>query len=196
MADESTSEQPQHSDPEPPRYGERIPGYVPPQQGVGGTQPTGSAAGQPYGSGQSTPSSSGYVPGQPYPGTPVSGQQPPAYPGSSTQGGYGQFPSYPSQQYPYGQPGSYPTADGRPPMNVLALVGFIMSLVGVSLVGIILGHVALPQIKRTGERGRGLAIAALVIGYLSIALSILGVILILKEFPDYFDVGTTGGISA
>jgi hypothetical protein len=32
--------------------------------------------------------------------------------------------------------------------------------------GVVLGHLALPQIRRTGERGRAAAIAGLVIGYL------------------------------
>jgi hypothetical protein len=39
-------------------------------------------------------------------------------------------------------------------------------------VGIILGHVARGQIKRTGEGGRGLATAALVIGYLQVAVTV------------------------
>jgi hypothetical protein len=39
-------------------------------------------------------------------------------------------------------------------------------------IGIILGHVARGQIKRTGEGGRGLATAALVIGYLQLAVTV------------------------
>ena len=39
-------------------------------------------------------------------------------------------------------------------------------------VGIILGHVARGQIKQTGEGGRGLATAALVIGYLQVAVTV------------------------
>jgi hypothetical protein len=39
-------------------------------------------------------------------------------------------------------------------------------------VGIILGHVARGQIKRTGQGGRGLATAALVIGYLQVAVTV------------------------
>lgn len=37
-------------------------------------------------------------------------------------------------------------------------------------IGIIFGYFALGQIKRTGENGRVLAVAGLVIGYLSILL--------------------------
>lgn len=40
----------------------------------------------------------------------------------------------------------------------------------VCLIVVILGHIALTQIKTTGEGGRGLAIAALVIGYASMAI--------------------------
>jgi hypothetical protein len=39
-------------------------------------------------------------------------------------------------------------------------------------VGIVLGHGARGQIKRTGEGGRGLATAALVIGYLQVAVTV------------------------
>jgi hypothetical protein len=43
-----------------------------------------------------------------------------------------------------------------------------MSLVGFSFIAAIMGHVAMGQIKRTGEGGNGLAIAAVVIGWLSL----------------------------
>jgi hypothetical protein len=47
--------------------------------------------------------------------------------------------------------------------NPLAIAAFASSfLIGVS--GVILGVIALNQIKTTGERGRGLAIAALIVG--------------------------------
>ncbi|QHC59724.1 DUF4190 domain-containing protein [Rathayibacter sp. VKM Ac-2760] len=55
--------------------------------------------------------------------------------------------------------------------NILAIIGFIASFF-VSIVGIVLGFIALSQIKRTGERGRGLAIAAVVIGFVAIIISI------------------------
>jgi hypothetical protein len=47
--------------------------------------------------------------------------------------------------------------------------------------GIILGHVARSQIKRTGEGGRGLATAALIIGWVFtlIALAIVAVAIML-----------------
>lgn len=48
-------------------------------------------------------------------------------------------------------------------INTLSTAAFVSSfLIGVT--GVILGVIALNQIKTTGERGRGLAIAALIIG--------------------------------
>lgn len=43
-----------------------------------------------------------------------------------------------------------------------------------SILAVIFGHVALKQIKRNGESGRGLAIAGLVLGYLGIAVLVVG----------------------
>ena len=40
------------------------------------------------------------------------------------------------------------------------------------MTGVILGHIALHQIKTTGEGGRWLAIAALVIGYSSMSIGV------------------------
>ena len=59
--------------------------------------------------------------------------------------------------------------------NTLAIVSLITSIVGLSLIGIITGHISMSQIKKTGEQGRGLAIAGLVIGYVGIALGIIAV---------------------
>ncbi|CAM5363261.1 DUF4190 domain-containing protein [Leifsonia shinshuensis] len=85
---------------------------------------------------------------------------------------YGQSP-YEQPQYghaPYGQaqppyPYAYPPA---PRTNVLAIVSLV-SAFAVSIVAVITGHIALSQIKRTGEVGRGMALAGLIIGYVGIA---------------------------
>lgn len=53
--------------------------------------------------------------------------------------------------------------------NPLA-VASLVSAFFVPLAAIVLGHVALGQVARSGEQGRGLAVAALVLGYGSIAL--------------------------
>jgi len=56
--------------------------------------------------------------------------------------------------------------------NTFALVALVSSLF-LWLAGIIFGHIALKQIKRTGERGRGMALAGLIIGYVGLASSVL-----------------------
>jgi len=64
------------------------------------------------------------------------------------------------------QPGTSPAPA---PFNTLAAVALALSFVTI-IGGIVCGHVALSQIARTGERGRWLAIAALVIGYGTVAI--------------------------
>ena len=57
--------------------------------------------------------------------------------------------------------------------NVLSIVGFVLSIIGFNIVAIVLGFIGLSQVKKTGERGRGLAIAAIIIGFASIVLGII-----------------------
>jgi peptidyl-prolyl cis-trans isomerase B (cyclophilin B) len=45
----------------------------------------------------------------------------------------------------------------------------------VAPLAIVFGHVALSQIKRSGERGRELAVAGLVLGYLFTVLAIVAI---------------------
>ncbi len=70
-----------------------------------------------------------------------------------------QYAPGPSGAQPYGYTGQL-----VPRTNTLAIVALILSLT-VSLGGIICGHIALSQIKRTGEGGYGLALAGTIIGY-------------------------------
>ena len=55
------------------------------------------------------------------------------------------------------------------PTNVLAIISLVSALIAIPLLPVILGHLSLGQINRTGEGGRGMAIAGLVLGYLFIA---------------------------
>lgn len=57
--------------------------------------------------------------------------------------------------------------------NVLSIVAFVLSLVGFNVIAIVLGFIGLNQVKKTGERGRGLALAAIIIGFVSIAVFII-----------------------
>jgi Domain of unknown function (DUF4190)/Domain of unknown function (DUF1707) len=60
------------------------------------------------------------------------------------------------------------------PTNGLAIASLVVSLVWMwwigSLLAIVFGHVALGQIARTGQAGRGMAIAGLTLGYLELGL--------------------------
>ena len=44
---------------------------------------------------------------------------------------------------------------------------------------IVLGHMAMSRIRRTGERGAGLAIAGLVLGWGAVALAVIGVVMLI-----------------
>lgn len=60
--------------------------------------------------------------------------------------------------------------------NVLAIVSLVTSILGLSLIGIITGHIGMNQIKKTGESGRGLAIAGLIIGYVALVFEIIWIV--------------------
>ncbi|WP_179476333.1 DUF4190 domain-containing protein [Mycolicibacterium vinylchloridicum] len=126
-------------------------------------------------------------------------EPPPAYPAASYGTSYPPAPAYgspnigyppPSAPEPGGalrypdpvpQPVVYPppVAVGYPvPVvvrgtNGMAVASFICSLLCMGILGIIFGHIAVSQINRTGEEGKGLAVAGLVIGYLSMAAVLL-----------------------
>ncbi len=53
--------------------------------------------------------------------------------------------------------------------NVLAIVSLVLAVLGVSIGGVILGHIAQSQIKKTGEAGKGLALAGTIVGYVGCA---------------------------
>lgn len=55
--------------------------------------------------------------------------------------------------------------------NTWAIVGFVTSLL-IGPLGVIFSAIALGQIKKTGERGKGLAIAGLIIGIVGTVLLI------------------------
>jgi VIT1/CCC1 family predicted Fe2+/Mn2+ transporter len=64
--------------------------------------------------------------------------------------------------------------------NTLAIVSLVTSIIGLGIVGIITGHISLNQIKKTHEQGHGLALAGLIIGYISVAaMLIFGVIFLI-----------------
>ncbi|MFF4330528.1 DUF4190 domain-containing protein [Streptomyces sp. NPDC001591] len=108
--------------------------------------------------------------------------QPPPYPQQpygQQPGPYGQpgQPGMPGPGAPYaGQQGWYPPPPQK--TNALAVVAFVMSLLcAIPTVPLILGFVALSQIRKNGEKGRGLAIAAVVIHGLTLAFYAVAIVL-------------------
>lgn len=57
--------------------------------------------------------------------------------------------------------------------NVLAIIGFVTSLLGFNIIAVILSAIGLNQIKRTGERGRALALWGLWLGIISLVIGII-----------------------
>ena len=68
----------------------------------------------------------------------------------------------------------------RPRLNPLALAGFIVSMASVSvglfglggIVGIVLSSIGLSKVKKNNERGRGFAIAGLIVGIIAVIFGI------------------------
>ncbi len=101
-------------------------------------------------------------PGAPY-GQPMAAPgQPYAAPGYSQQWGA------PGQQYA-------PRTD----KNWMGITSLILSLVGVSLGGIILGHLGLGAAKRGEASNRGVALAGTIVGWVGLALSVVWVVVII-----------------
>jgi hypothetical protein len=89
--------------------------------------------------------------------------------------------STPQFQPPYQ---GYAQAPAPAKTNSLAIAALVSSFF-ISLLGVILGHIALNQIKTTGEGGRGLAIAGLVIGYASMALAVIIIVIMAAAAASY-----------
>ena len=199
MSDPNTPLHGRPSDAEPPRYGERVetppqygervdapPQYgervdAPPQYGERVAQPIAPSPSQPA----QAPAYVPVVPGQPYQGTTPTPGQP-----------YGPA-GVPGQ--PYGAP-LPPGYQPQPPQrtNTLAIVALVISIVAQAQVGLVLGIFALVQIKKTHERGRGLAIAAVVIGAISTVV-LIAVLIYLNAngitLDDFLNQLTTGDTS-
>lgn len=95
-------------------------------------------------------------------------EPPPSYP-PPPPGGYGAAP--PPGGYGYQPP---PRAVGTNGMAIASLVCAVFGwfcLIG-SILGLIFGFIALGQIKRTGQGGRGLAIAGMVVGAAGLVLCV------------------------
>jgi hypothetical protein len=123
------------------------------------------------------------------------GTYPPAPPVSQ---GYPAAPpanNYPANGYP---PAGYPAAPGYgaypapAKTNTLAIVSLISAIVGFvlipfipSVVAVITGHMSLGQVKKTGEQGRGLALAGTIVGWVGTGLWILFFVALLAFLPFF-----------
>jgi hypothetical protein len=106
-------------------------------------------------------------------------------------------PPPPGWGYPPPPAGNYPAPyGGYPPptyggyqapagTNGLAIASLTVSLASpllcslLSIVGIVLGVVALNQIKQTGQQGRGLALAGIIVGTVLVVLTIIVIVVYL-----------------
>ena len=106
--------------------------------------------------------------------------------------GYGGPPPYPGPYDPYQvyQAGSYRT-------NGLAIASLITSIAGIPLsflcylglplaiAGIVLGIVSLSQVNRTPQQGRGLAIAGIAIGSITVTLLLASIAVLAVHHPAF-----------
>lgn len=150
-------------------------------QGVGsGGEQQGGVAGYPV-DGSDYPPPNPYTPPE-YPAAPQNPYAAPDYsaypPPAPAYQGYAQAPPQPGYQaYPqYGAYGQFPPP---PSTNGLAIGSLIASIAGLfscglgSIVGLVLGVIALNQIKQTGQQGKGLAISGIVVGGVIVAFVLL-----------------------
>jgi uncharacterized protein DUF4190 len=89
----------------------------------------------------------------------------------------------PTSTVPMAPPGSMVAASGQ--TNTLAVVSLVTAIIApfghftgiggltLTIVSIVTGHMARRQIRQTGERGDGFALAGLIISYVHLALSAL-----------------------
>lgn len=121
------------------------------------------------------------------PDAPDYGASTPGYdtpPGAPAYDAAPQAPAYPAYNSAPGYPGGQAYAAPAPtnPLAITALIagiaGFIILPFIGSLVAIITGHMALSKLKTSGEQGRGMALAGVIMGYVGIALGVLSLILL------------------
>ncbi len=129
----------------------------------------------------------------PYPSAPgaIPGAQP-AYPGYP---GYSAYPGYPAAPY-YAGPMPRKTNGMAIASLSCSIASFVVIPIIGAILGVIFGHIALGQLRRTdgAEEGRGLAIAGLAVGYVNLILWLLGA-LIFIIFALIITAQTGGGTS-
>jgi len=174
---------------QPEAYGAQ-PGAYGAQPGSSGAEPgsfgaePGSYGAQP-GSFGPQPGSFGAQPGDAYgaqPGAAYGGQPGPAY-GAQQPGAYSGFPAP-------GDPGH--PAPGSGGTSGFAIASLIFGILGGILFSVIFGIVALVQIRKRGQTGRGLAITGLVLSGCWVLLIIVGVTAAILSDSNSSTGSTTG----
>jgi hypothetical protein len=116
---------------------------------------------------------------------------PPAYPPAPPAAGSYSQPAgaYPPPAAPAYGAGGYTPYPAPEKTNTLAIISLVASLAGVfivpiigQIVGIITGHMGLKQIKERAEKGHGLALAGVIIGYVTLGLTILITVILIIAF--------------
>ncbi|WP_051172086.1 DUF4190 domain-containing protein [Microbacterium indicum] len=130
---------------------------------------------------------------------------------------------YQSQYYPpapqYQPPTGYTPLPPTGPANPMALTALILGIVpfaalvlfwipivgtilvtagGISaILAVVFGHIALSQIKRSGQSGKGMAVTGLVLGYISIGFTLLLILIAVALFGGLAAVlsTTSGGMA-
>lgn len=97
-------------------------------------------------------------------------------------------------------PATYAYAPRTNSLAVASLVSGILSWLLCPFLGavlaVIFGHVARGQIKNTGEGGGGMAMAGLILGYVNLGLTVLGVVVWIFLFAGLAILGAAlGGTS-
>lgn len=88
---------------------------------------------------------------------------------------------------------------GKRPTNSLAIVSLVCAFLFAPL-GIVFGHMSLSQIKKSGEEGRGLAMAGLIVSYLMLVATIVVVVVglvalvLLAESFDRYNARSSPGV--
>ena len=89
------------------------------------------------------------------------------------------------QQYGTDSPGQQPSPQTghapMPPTNTMAILALVFAFAFAPL-GILFGIIGHRQIDRTGEGGRGLATAGLVVGIIFTAVVVLYIVLVIVAF--------------
>ncbi|MER6994266.1 DUF4190 domain-containing protein [Streptomyces sp. NPDC000410] len=126
--------------------------------------------------------------------TPPSDPTPPSSPAASPppSSAYASPYVHPALQPhpPFGGP-HVPPAPSRPPFNGLSIASLVLGIVCcLAPVGLVLGIVALVQVRKKGERGRGMAVSGTIVSLVMTVL--LGIVIGTGGAGDFWD-GMKGG---